>query len=894
VESSFFWGKAQRLDDGQTATHPLVCHCLDVAAVARILLDRFPRRLLWLARLLDADPKFLQGFIVRLIALHDIGKFHPDFQGKLEGYCVKHLPSLERFVTPGGARHDVLGALMAGELDLFDFFEAQLPGWCPSDFNTVFDAITFHHGAPGSTDTTSPWRRACGELRGPVHQFIGNIFATIPCEGALPAPSGKKLAIFSWALAGLTVLADWIGSNSSIFTFFDPPPASLANYWIGARKKAENAVRAAGILPAKTRVLRDPAKFIPQSKAGDGRKREASPLQQMAFELPLGTAPYFFLIEDVTGAGKTEAALILASRLLSEGAASGLYFALPTMATSNAMYERMSHLYRQLFGSDEMPSLVLAHGRRSLNDRFISSILETKLVSRYGDAGGAEPSELACAAWIADDRRKSFFAHVGVGTIDQALLSVLPSRHQALRLWALADRVLIIDEAHCYDPYVNKELQRLIEFHTALGGSAIVLSATLAMKERRNLASAFSTGARPTSAQYPLITRISGDELKEHPIETRKELRRTLPVRRLAQFDDALDSVTSAAEAGAPVAWIRNAVDDAIEACEALEARGHRPLLLHARFAMGDRIEKEREIARRLGRDSKPEDRRGFFAVGTQILEQSLDYDVDAMVTDLAPIDLIIQRAGRLWRHPGRAERFLPAPELLVLSPHPDEVRDMKWYASMSPRAAAVYRDQRVIWRTAKTLFAASEIHSPDKLRELIADVYDTDAPAPEAIEAASREADGKQYSHRAIAEGTLLKLNEGFSGNNQVWLDDRKISTRLEEEPSVVFRLGRIANGEVVPWCDAEDPKSEKDLRLAWALSEVSIQQRHASGVLRPAGAFVDMIAAAKSCWGKWEREIPLLVLEPDGKSWRGRVTAQDKERTAYYDTRLGFRVAD
>ena len=893
MESSFFWGKAQRLDDGQTATHPLVCHCLDVAAVAQTLLDRFPRRLLWLARLLDADPKLLRGLITRLVALHDLGKFHPDFQGKLEGYCGKFLPALVPFEQPVRARHDALGALIAENLNVQQFFDAQLPDWCPSDFKTVFEAVAFHHGAPARAATTSPWQRACAEIEGPVHEFIGNVFAIIPSEGALAAPPEKQLAIFSWGLAGLTVLADWIGSNSSIFTFFDPPPSSLADYWVGARKKAENAVRAAGILPAKIRVLRDPAEFIPQSKAGDGGNREASPLQRMAFELPFGAAPYFFLIEDVTGAGKTEAALILASRLLSEGAASGLYFALPTMATSNAMHERMSQVYRQLFGANEMPSLVLAHGRRSLNDRFTSSILHSTLAAPDRDASGAEPSELACAAWIADDRRKSFFAHVGVGTIDQALLSVLPSRHQALRLWALADRVLIIDEAHCYDPYVNKELQRLIEFHTALGGSAIVLSATLAMKERRNLASAFSSRARPSSAQYPLITSISGDGLEERHVETRTELRRALPVRRLPRFEDALGSVISAAEAGAPVAWIRNAVDDAIEACEALEERGHQPLLLHARFAMGDRIEKEREIAQRLGRDSKSRDRRGLVVIGTQILEQSLDYDVDAMVTDLAPIDLIIQRAGRLWRHPGRAERLLSAPELLVLSPDPDVVRDVKWYASVSPRAGAVYRDHRVIWRTAKTLFAAGEIHSPDKLRELIAEVYDTDAPAPEAIEAASREADGKQYSHRAIAEGTLLKLGDGYSGNNQVWLDDRKISTRLEEEPSVVFRLGKIEDGEVVPWCRAEDPKSEKDLRLAWALSEVSIQQRHASGVLRPAGTLVDMIDAAKSSWGKWEQEIPLLVLEPDGKSCRGRVTAKDGERTAHYDTRLGFRIS-
>lgn len=897
MQSVLFWGKSRRVGDRTITTHPLVCHSLDVAAVADVILAKFPRRLHWLSRLLAADPQFLRGFMVRLIALHDLGKFHPDFQGKLEGYCEKHLPALTPFIRPVAARHDKLGDQIAEKFGLFGLMQEQLPDWPESEFKATFSAVAFHHGAPAEYGDNA-WRRAYEAIKPALREFIGNVFALIPCEGTLPAPPSGRLEVFSWALAGLTVLSDWIGSNSNIFQFC-PPPENLADYWAYARRKAEEAVRRAGILPVEPHTLADPAEFLPQSESGAGRP-EPSPLQRLAFDLPLGAAgPRLFVIEDVTGAGKTEAALILASRLMSEGAASGLYFALPTMATSNAMYERMSGVYRRLFAGGELPSLALAHSRRALHEGFTNSILQGESSVGAYDADGAQPSEAACAAWIADDRRKGFFAHVGVGAIDQALLSVLPSRHQALRLWGLADRVLIVDEAHCYDPYVNRELERLVEFHAALGGSAIVLSATLAMSERRTLASAFCNGAQipaqtPASAEYPLLTAIAQGGLQERKTGTRKELQRALPIRRLATFEQALDAVISAAEAGAPVAWIRNAVDDAIEACEALEARGHSPLLLHARFAMGDRMEKEREMARRLGRDSKPEQRRGFIAVGTQILEQSLDYDVDAMITDLAPIDLIIQRAGRLWRHPKRAERFLPAPELLIFSPDPDEAQDEKWYGAMSQRAAAVYRDHRVIWRTAKTLFAAGEIRTPDSLRNLISKVYDADSPVPPAIEAASREAEGKIYAHRATAESNLLKLRDGYAGNNRIWQDDRKVFTRLEEEPSTLFRLGRMAeDGAVIPWREAES-KSEKDLRLAWALSEVSIQTRRAKGVPAPAKALAPMIEAAKSSWGKWEKDMPLLVLERDGPSWRGRVAGEKGERDAFYDERLGFRVMD
>ena len=165
----------------------------------------------------------------------------------------------------------------------------------------------------------------------------------------------------------------------------------------------------------------------------------------------------------MTGSGKTEAAILLAARLMAGGSASGLFFALPTMATANAMYDRLAQSYERLFDDAARPSLVLGHGKRTLNARFTDSIFDTgKADEGYPEGGGA-----TCAAWIADDRRKVFLAEIGIGTIDQALLGVLPSRHQVLRLWGLSDRVLIIDEAHAYDAYMAQEMERQLEFQAA-------------------------------------------------------------------------------------------------------------------------------------------------------------------------------------------------------------------------------------------------------------------------------------------------------------------------------------------------------------------------------------------------------------------------------------------
>jgi CRISPR-associated endonuclease/helicase Cas3 len=888
-----FWGKTKPNASGKGApvSHLLVHHSLDVAAVAERLLSAFPHRLAFIAGLCRSGPEAAKALLIRLIALHDIGKFHPSFQAKQPELCM---PELVREGASGGGRHGAIGYKMleSEEFDILSDFQPCLKDWYDGYFFELCAAVAFHHGSP--SDCEPDFLKGFELVRPAVSAFREQLADLIPLEGCASGPANDKdSAILCWCVAGLTVLSDWIGSNSHHFDY-PQRDMSLAAYWQHARAQAERAVAASGILPASPKSLKAANDLLASGHV-------ASPLQDAVFGLRLGEGPQLFIIEDVTGAGKTEAALMLASRLLCAGRASGLYFALPTMATANAMYERMSASYRGLFHAAASPSLALAHGRKALHDGFSASILE--IAEREAGPRTANPddeaAEAMCAAWIADDRRKAFFAHVGAGTIDQALLGVLPSRHQALRLWGLADRVLIIDEAHSYDPYVNKELERLIEFHAALGGSAIILSATLASGDRQTLVDSFSRGLQSPnrtikSADYPLLTAVSSAALTETPVKMRNGLPRSLPVRRLASIETAIDEVCIAAERNAAVAWIRNAVDDAIEACEMLEVRGLKPLLLHARFAMGDRLDKEREIQRALGRDSGGEQRQRVI-VGTQILEQSLDYDVDAMVIDLAPVDLMIQRAGRLWRH-RRDRRALASPELLIVSPDPDEPAiDKDWYAALSRRATGVYQDTGVVWRSAKALFDAGFIDTPGNIRELIARVYGEDSPlvTPDCFERAALDAEGKALGRRSVAAGNLLHLWKGYYGNNQIWMRDDKIPTRLEEQPSTVFRLGLLSDGKIVPWI-----MREADTRRAWALSEVSIASRHANGVPAPSNDVATLVNAAKAEWGKWEADIPLLILESvegdaPGDIWQGRVTSANGERILLYDKRLGLRLA-
>lgn len=884
-----FWGKAKADRACEPSWHPIAYHCLDVAAVADVLLATNPRRLAALANLLQTAPDNARRLLVCLIALHDVGKFTAAFQSK----SIDAWPSaaLGAYAPYSGGRHDEDGYAMGGFLELRALLAPVFLDWDRGEIFSLWAATTGHHGQPATgKGPDAPIQHFKTIEQQAALAFAQDVVALFKPFSSIPIPDTRKLAIVSWAVAGLTVIADWIGSNRSYFPY-QAPSDGLPTYWSKAQALASSAVARSGILPIA--ASGDDWRWLLRGIA------ELSPLQQMAVEIELPQGPLLAIVEDVTGSGKTEAALLLASRLLAAGRADGLFFALPTMATANAMYERLRESYRRLFAEDATPSLVLAHGRRALNAGFTSSILDgaPERDEETAETRGDE-SSATCAAWIADDRRKAFLAHIGVGTIDQAILGVLPSRHQSLRLWGLADRVLVIDEAHAYDAFMSREIETLLEFHAALGGSAIVLSATLAASQRHALVAAFSRGLNGTAPRrsenstYPLLTMVSAEGATEHPVTSRDDRRRKLPVRRIASFGETIDYVEQTARLGASVAWIRNSVDDATEAAQGLRARKITVVLLHARFAMGDRLDIEDHVRAVLGPRDTTGGRKGFVLVGTQILEQSLDYDVDAMVTDLAPIDLMIQRAGRLWRHRRpRDSRPLASPELLVLSPDPDAVSDRDWYRQISPRAAAVYDHHGIVWRSANTLFDVGCIATPDGVRGLVESVYSDSVfdDVPDPLRSQTNLALGKRSAARSFAKAQLLEIEPGYGGSAHLWMRDDMVATRLGQ-PVTVFRLGKINGGRVAPWYEGEG--GEANSARNWALSEVGLNRDKASGVPAPVGAQARLIDEAKAHWPVWEREMPLLLLEEGAEgAWRGTVTSIVKsEQNVVYSHGIGL----
>ena len=530
----------------------------------------------------------------------------------------------------------------------------------------------------------------------------------------------------------------------------------LEKYWnTYALCHAEDAVRDAGILPARVSEETGMHSLFPGISL-------PTPLQTYVSGCEVERrSPRMFIIEEATGSGKTEAAIVLAQRLIAEGNGEGIFFGLPTMATADAMYGRMEQAYLNLFMSADHPSLVLAHSSRDISKKFRDSVILTSDAFVEPDRKGEESGSAQCTAWLSDNRKKSLLAQIGVGTIDQALMGVLPLRHQSLRLLGLSRNILVVDEVHAYDPYVHKVLETLLEFHVAQGGSAILLSATLPQKQRQELVAGFCKGlgidagaATVQKSDYPLVTCVSRETLSEIPIDRCEQTHRTISVECVHDPSVVKALLSDVIKEGRCACWVRNTVDDALESYRELSRSfgEEHVMLFHARFAMGDRLGIEHTVLDKFDKNSTLEKRRGQILVATQVVEQSLDLDFDLMITDLAPMDLIIQRAGRLHRHNDSSKRGnRGTPRLIVLTPSLDGIPSAEWYSALFPKGAYVYPHHGQLWLTARLLADRKKITMPDDARLLIEGVFSDDVQGkiPETLTQAEIQSDGTDWGKR-------------------------------------------------------------------------------------------------------------------------------------------------
>ena len=782
------WGK---LDAGKV--HPLAHHCMDVAAVFARMIELPVVR----DRLQEAAGAPLSDVqchrLSSLVFLHDIGKLHPGFQAKgwpkgaWSGPVRGHLKEGWEFLT---LAHKTREHPFNGTMRLIMTW-GQAVG-------PLLAAAVAHHGrpVPPPSDPTlrtwdarsSPqydWRAEARAIADALARWFADAFDAV----AEPLPDKPRL---HHAVAGLAALADWIGSDQRFFEFqapFDPA------YDVTARRQAAQALSAIG-LDVRALASRPAPNFT--NMTGFAAPR---PAQDTAGAV--GSEARLVILEAETGSGKTEAALWRFAQLFAAGKVSGLYFAVPTRAAARQLHRRVVEAMQRTFG-DDAPEPVLAIPGMLRAGEFDGHRLPGWEV-RWDDDGDTAPRR-----WAAEHAPRFLAATIAVGTVDQAMLAGLRVKHAHLRGSALSRSILVIDEVHASDAYMTEVLKRLLDGHLAVGGYAMLMSATLGARARVRWTGEDLPDFRTAkAAAYPAVW-VKG-ELGPRAVG-KAERSKTVHLETVSTMDPVVAAARaiSAAKHGARVLVIRNTVSTAVATWrEVLEAKAESllmqvdgyPALHHGRFAAEDRLLLDRAVEAAL----KPErDRecKGCIVIGTQTLEQSLDIDADFLVADLCPMDVLLQRIGRLHRHDicRRPSDFDDA-RVAVLLPE-DGLDPLAKPAFKNGLGAwetpeginGIYRDLAGLELTYQMIAKNRKWRIPQMNRALV-----EGATHPERIAALLEEKgqEWKRYERKVggaeLAEGMIAELNaldrEKRLENATFPDSDERIVTRLGEE-GVVLRL--------------------------------------------------------------------------------------------------------
>ncbi len=848
-EPTGFWGKLRRAeDDGPVlAWHPLEHHCADVAAVAEALL----KHTLLGARLarLGGQETLDEVTIARLgvlAALHDVGKFNLEFQNK--GYPDREprgghvLPPLELLKDTGRWGRRLLTAIQC---------ETLIP-WVGDDdwvLLALLDASIGHHGKPNAPSSgvdvgihERRWAPAHGlDPFGAVHAFVTQLRSWFPQAWHDHAFTLPTSSAFQHGFAGLVMLADWVGSDTQFFPYGELADERMAF----ARENARAAVRAIGLDPSDIRAALGAETPGDDVLFGDASKSPHE-VQTVVRDFERERGGGIMVLEAETGSGKTEAAVMRFLTLFHEGLVDSLYFALPTRTAATQLHARLTSMMQRIVGAD-LAQVILA-----VPGYLAAGTATGRLLPGFRVLWNDDPRERdRHRRWAAEHCKRYLAGAIVVGTIDQVLLGGLMVNHAHLRSTALLRSLLVVDEVHASDAYMTSVLQTVLAQHCASGGHVLLMSATLGSAARARLLGEGPSGPTLGDAltrPYPLVVQRGGrGAIHERPVASAGRPKQIHC--RIEPWSDEpariVDVAIDAGLRGLRVLIVRNTVRDAVTTQKALLARPDAgsivfrcegvPAPHHARFARDDRTALDQALESQFG---KPAGLGGRIVVATQTVQQSLDLDADVLLTDLCPMDVLLQRIGRVWRHPDR-ERPAGVTQgvVVVLCPAEHDLGAMLRENGVlrgTHGIGTVYDDLRVLEATRRQVAAPGgrQLEIPAMNRELV-----ERATHPEALEALSSELGakwekhgqhvvGKTYGHRSIADSNAIPWGKEFvSTDGNTWFgfpsgsDARRIPSRLGESDRrvqlrqpVVSPFGKSVREFSVPgWMAREVPEDEE-----------------------------------------------------------------------------------
>ena len=670
------WGKTNK--DDADIWLPLYIHLSDTAAIAEIVWDQWiplsskmvvARSILHEEDIPNIDSALHESkrLYLACAALHDIGKATPDFQ--LRARFSNR--DLIEYVQNEGLRFPSLGSLDRIPHALASMAIVERHGWD----QTLSIVLGGHHGKPPSIvmldDIVAfqanigfndvPWIAAQDELYTYALRLAG-IMPDDPIFGYELDPTAQI------ALTGMLIMADWLASDEYRFPYFSMPVFSgnLDSPYL----RASSSWSDLGFTKPWQAVcdIALPGGFLQRFDY------EPRPVQEAVLKaVALSDEPGLMIIEAPMGEGKTEAALAAAEILAAKCGCGGVFVAMPTQATSDGLFPRILKWIRAL-DDVSVHSMNLVHGKAQFNSEYQKLFRPNQIGL---DAGSDNHlGDIVVNDWFRG-RNRGVLSDFVVGTIDQILMGGLKKKHLALRHLALINKVVVIDECHAYDAYMSSYLYKVLNWLGSYKVPTVVLSATLPKGKRKQLVDAYLgcdsapitqaipwLGIREAQAPqpewvgteaYPLVTYTDSKEVcyqKPKP-STRKQ---EVVIHRLEDNRFIIELKRLLSGGGCAGVIVNTVARAQLLAKQCMEVFGtDHVVLLHAQYIASDRLIKEELLRDQLGPPTNNKKRPSLMVViGTQVLEQSLDIDFDVLFTDICPMDLLIQRVGRLHRHMGR------------------------------------------------------------------------------------------------------------------------------------------------------------------------------------------------------------------------------------------------
>lgn len=779
---SFFAAKSDR--NGEMWL-PLFIHAEDTANVMKYLLHT---RCQGLAETCGLEYSLLIQTAQLLAYLHDIGKLTPVFQSKiltnlpklrdvLEDHGIK-IPFESEFIDRNISHHSKCGELI---LKKFEFPR------------TIASVVGAHHGTPADIQTRPPEDNIYG--RKAERSFWENIYREWADHSLKKAGFGSAEEIPALnkrtqiLLCGLLIVSDWLASDESNFPLIDADEFPAADeYPLDRFEKAVVEIKLPDAWESESLKITE-ADF--EQSFGFSMNEIQKSVVEAAEKC--GSAG-LFILEAPMGIGKTEAALSAAEILAAKCDKNGLFFGLPTQATANGIFERVKN-WAELQSCEGFHSIELVHGNAEFQSEYIK-------IKENSSRVFSDDSGLAVHPFFGG-RKKALLADFAVGTVDRLLMCALKKKHFMMLHLGVSQKVVIVDECHAYDAYMNCYLDRALSWFHEYGAPVILLSATLPPDRRLALVNAYLQSNLSeydlTRAEYPRLTYTDKGAVKAVSLSLNMPSKTVRIIRK--NDDSVIEEIRRAVNAGACVGVICNTVARAQSfAKTAREINGADVILYHARFVIPDRIEREEILKKSIGKRSTPEIRNGKVIIGTQVLEQSLDIDFDILITDLCPMDLLLQRIGRLHRHQ-RDKRPLgyETAECIVLGTEELDSASEKMYTKW------------LLMRSRKLL--PDMITLPDDIDRLVCDTYMDIAPENDDETAALKEYDLGRREKESMANAFLMsvprdgKYNNDLHSllNNKIEDDDNKATASVRGgDPSIdVIVLVRRNDGglELLPW---------------------------------------------------------------------------------------------